>query len=86
MNKKEYCYKAILNSSYILYIGYTFGGYSVFVTDEKHSTNYSVYGPYRNIGTASNRLLKSAASYKTNNISYYYMNKDLFHKYGAFQF
>ena len=84
MRKKEYCYKAVLNPGYILYIGYVFGGYSVFVTDENHTKNYSVYGPYRNMGTAANRLLKSASSYKTNNVSYFYTTKEIFHRHGAF--
>ena len=84
MKKKEYCYKAVLNPGYILYIGYVFGGYSVFVRDENRNISYRVYGPYRNLGTAANRLLKSASSYKSNPISYYYATKELLHKNGAF--
>ncbi len=84
MRQKEYCYKAVLNPGYILYIGYVFGGYTVFVTDENRTKNYSVYGPYKNLGTASARLLKSANSYKTNTACYYYMTKELLHKRGAF--
>lgn len=84
MRKKEYCYKAVLHPGYILYIGYVFGGYSVFVTNKNHDTNYSVYGPYRNLETAANRLLFSASTYKSNPVSYYYTTKELLHKYGAF--
>lgn len=84
MKRKEYCYKAVLNDSYILYIGYVFGKYHVFVTNKDHTTNYSVYGGYKNIGTAENRLLKSANSYKSNPTSYYYASKELIHKRGAF--
>lgn len=84
MKRKEYCYKAILNDSYILYIGYVFGKYHVFVTNKDHTTNYNVYGGYKNIGTAENRLLKSANSYKSNPTKYYYASKTLFLKNGAF--
>lgn len=84
MKQKEYCYKAELNPAYILYIGYVFGKYAVFVTDHFHTHNYSVYGPYKNIGTAENRLLKSANSYKSNPAKYYYMSKELLHEIGPF--
>lgn len=84
MKRKEYCYKAVLNKEYILYIGYVFGKYHVFVTNVDHTHNYSVYGGYKNIGTAENRLIKSANSYKSNQISYFYANKELIHKNGAF--
>jgi len=82
--KKEYCYKAVLNDSYILYIGYVFGGYHVFVTDKAHSCNYSVYGGYKRLGDASNRLLQSANSYHSNAVEYYYKSKELILKDGAF--
>lgn len=81
---KEYCYKAVLNEGYILYIGHVFGGYKVFVTDINHTYNYSIYGAYKNLGTACNRLLKSANSYKTNDVNYFYMTKELLDKLGAF--
>ena len=56
--KKEYCYKAILSPEYILYLGCPFSGlWHVFVTNENHTIKYSVYGGYKNIGTASNRLI-----------------------------
>ena len=82
--KKEYCYKAVLHDGYILYIGYVFGKYHVFVTDKKHSYNYSVYGGYDKLGTAENRLLQSANSYHSNPVKYYYQTKELLHKNGAF--
>ena len=82
--RKEYCYKAVLNDSYILYIGYAFGKYHVFCTDKDRTFNYSVYGGYKNIGTAENHLLRSANSYKSNEVSYFYMSKDLLHKIGPF--
>ena len=82
--RKEYCYKAVLNDSYILYIGYAFGKYHVFCTDKDRTFNYSVYGGYKNIGTAENYLLRSANSYKSNEVSYFYMSKDLLHKIGPF--
>ena len=85
MKAKEYCYKAVLNPRYILYIGNVFGAYHVFVTDEKHTLNYSVYGGYRTIGAAENRLLKSAASYKSNEIKYSYTTRKNLLKYGAFE-
>lgn len=82
--KKEYCYKAILNTEYILYIGYTGNLYHVFVTNESHTINYSIYGGYKNIGTASNRLLESARGYKANKVSFFYATKELILKNGAF--
>lgn len=82
--RKEYCVRADLNPCYIMYIGYVFGRYNVFVTDAQHKHNYSVYGPYQNIGTAENRLLSSANSYKSNSISYWYMSRDILQKTGAF--
>ena len=68
MRNREYCYKAILNPEYILYLVCTGNLFHVFVTNEKHTVNYSVYGGYKNIGTAENRLLKSAKSYKSNDV------------------
>lgn len=76
MDNKKYCVYAKLNPEYILYIGYVFGGYGVFVTNENHTTNYLVYGHYRKIGLAENRLLKSAKSYLSNPVEYKYMTKD----------
>lgn len=84
MKRKEYCYKAVLNKEYILYIGYAFGKYHLFVTNADHTRNYSVYGGYKNIGTVEKRLLKSANSYKSNPVSYYYASKEFLNKYGAF--
>lgn len=86
MRRKEYCYKAELNDGYILYIGYVFNKYHVFATDTKHSYNYSIYGGYKNIGVAANRLLQSANSYKSNEVKYWYMTKEKLEKYGAFAF
>lgn len=82
--KHEYCYKAILNSEYILYLGFVFGKWHVFVTNENHTINYSVYGGYTHIGNASNRLIASAKSYHSNPVNYYYMSKALILKNGAF--
>ena len=82
--KKLYCVRAKLNDNYILYIGYVFGHYEVFVTDKNHTYNYSVYGGYKNLGTAENRLLKSANSYKSNPITRFELSKELFHAHGAF--
>lgn len=84
MKKLSYCYKAVLNPQYILYLGYVFGTWHVFVTNEDHTTNYSVYGGYKNIGIAHNRLIASAKTYYTNPISYYYASKELILKNGAF--
>lgn len=84
MKEKEYCYKIVLNPEYILYIGKPFGLYHVFCTNEKHTFNYSAYGGYKNIGTASNKLLAIANSYKTNDVSYYYATKQFLDKNGAF--
>lgn len=81
---KEYCYKAELNPGYILYIGCPFGLFHVFCTDEKRSFNYSVYGGYKNIGTAANRLLESANSYKSNPVKLHFASKELILKNGAF--
>ena len=82
--RKEYCYKAILNKEYILYLGCTGNLYHVFVTNENRTINYSVYGGYKNIGTAANRLLKSANIYKSNEVSFFYASKELILKNGAF--
>lgn len=84
MRAKEYAIKAELNQEYILYIGYVFGGYSVFVTNSDHTKNYMVYGAYKNIGTAANRLKKSAESYKSNAVKMWYTSKDILQKCGAF--
>jgi hypothetical protein len=84
MKNKEYCCKAALNPAYILYIGCVFGAYSVFVTDEHRRHNYRVYGPYRHIGTAANRLLRSANSYHSNPVALHYMTKEQLHENGAF--
>lgn len=85
MKRKEYCYKAILNPKYILYIGCPFGLlYHVFVTDENHTFNYSVYGGYKNIGTAARKLIESAKSYKNNEVKMFYASKELILKNGAF--
>ena len=82
--EKEYCFKAVLNPGYILYIGCPAGLYHVFVTDQQHTYNYSVYGGYKNIGTAAARLLKSAKSYFSNPVKYYYTTKQILAKRGAF--
>lgn len=82
--KKEYCYKAILNPEYIMYIGCTGNLFHVFVTNEKHTTNYSVYGGYKNIGTAARKLIESAKSYKNNEVEMFYASKELILKNGAF--
>ena len=74
---------AKLNPSYILYIANLFGGYYIMVTDEKRENTYCIYGPYKNIGTAANRLIKSANSYKSNKISMYYANKAYLDEFGA---
>lgn len=76
MRRREYCYKAVLNPGYILYISRNNTGFSVRVTDEKRAHDYTVYGSYKNIGTAENRLLTSANSYKSNQVSFYYAGKD----------
>ena len=78
---KEYCVKAELNPSYTMFILGAFGGYSVLVKSGEHV--YSVYGPYRNLGTAANRLKRSADSYKTNPVSYYWCNRETLLKTGA---
>lgn len=82
--EKEYCYKAVINDSYILYIGNAFGLYHVFCTNKDRSVNYSVYGGYKRIGDAALRLLRSAQSYKSNPVSYFYMSKSLLDRNGAF--
>lgn len=38
-------------------------------------TDYSVYGPYKYIGAAEKRLLKSAHTYMSNPVKYLYMSK-----------
>lgn len=99
--EREYCYKAVLNESYVLFLGRPFGSlWHVFVAnrnlkekdledfeniinDPDYHT-YSVYGGYKNIGTASNRLLESAMTYKSNPVKYYYTTKENIIKYGAF--
>lgn len=83
--KREYCYKAVLNNGYILYIVHV-AQYYVYCTNKDRTHNFCVYGGYKNLGTASNRLLQSARSYKTNDVSYYYAPKELFDKNGAFGF
>ena len=79
--EKEYCVKAELNANYILFIGYIFGKYHVFVKSGEHT--YSVYGGYKNIGTASARLKKSAQAYHSNHVSFWYTSKSILEKTGA---
>lgn len=85
MRKKEYCYKAKLNPEYILYIGYVFGKYHVFATNENHTYNYSVYGGYEKLGTAENKLLNSVYTYKGGDVELYFASKDMLLKHGAFE-
>lgn len=72
---KDYCYMAELNPSYILYIKYSFGLYYVCVMNAERTTDYSVYGGYKTLQGAENRLKKSAASYLINKIKYSYGSK-----------
>lgn len=81
--KKEYLYKIICpDFNKIYYIGYVFGGWHVFCTDAEHSFNYSVYGGYKNIGIASNRLYKISKNVTTE--EFYYKSKEKIIKDGAF--
>ncbi len=82
MQKKEYCYKIITKTEKIFYIGCPFGLYHVFVTNKNHTENYSLYGGYKNLGTASNKMLNTID--KNDIISYYYATKELILKNGAF--
>lgn len=83
MKRKEYCYKVILSPEKIFYIGCPFGRlYHVFATDENHTFNYSVYGGYKNIGTASNKLIEMAKN--ENNVKMFYASKELILKNDAF--
>lgn len=95
MKRKEYCYKAVLNDSYVLFLGRPFGDlWHVFVANKNIKSleevenpdfsTYSVYGGYKNIGTAERRLLESAKSYKSNPVSYHYSTKEMVIKHGAF--
>ena len=70
MKRSVRYYKAELNPEYILYIKYSFGLYYVCVMNEAGTTDYSVYGGYKTLGAAENRLLKSAMSYHSNPIKY----------------
>lgn len=84
--KKEYCYKIVFSPEEIFYIGSPFGLlYHVFATDENHTFNYSIYGGYRNIGTASNKLIEMAKNKKNNNVKMFYASKELVLKNGAFE-
>ena len=67
---KEYYCKAELNPEYILYIKYSFGLYYVCVMNSAGTTDYSVYGGYKTLGAAENRLMKSALSYHSNPVKY----------------
>lgn len=83
MREKEYCVKAKLNKNYILYIANIFGKYHVMVTDEKQTHCYSVFGGYKNIGTAANKIKQSSSKYHCNNIELHYTTKTILAKYGA---
>lgn len=83
--KKTYCAYCRMNENYIMYIGYVFGSYAVFVTNDKQDTNYLVFGHYKNLGTAENRLLKSANSYKSNPKHYFYTTKEIIQKIGVLE-
>lgn len=63
-------YMAELNPEYILYIKYSFGLYYVCVMNAEGTTDYSVYGGYKTLGAAENRLLKSASTYHSNPVKY----------------
>lgn len=74
--KREYIYRAELNPRYILEVKRNIlDRYIVTVRDSTTGKTYPVYGPYKHLGTASNRIRESAASYKSNPIKYYYAKK-----------
>lgn len=85
MKQKQYCVYAKLNKEYIMYVAHIFGSFKVFVTNEAHTINYCVYGGYDKLGTACNRLLKSAGSYKSNPVEYKYMTKEDLIKNGVWE-
>ena len=64
-----YC-EAYFHPEYIMYIKYENEAYSVWVRNEAGTRDYLVYGGYRALGLAENRLLFSAQSYKTNEVKY----------------
>lgn len=68
--KTGYYCEAYFHPEYIMYIRYENGAYSVWVRNEAGTRNYLVYGGYRALGLAENRLLFSAQSYKTNEVKY----------------
>jgi hypothetical protein len=65
-----YYYEARFHAEYIMYIRYENNAYSVWVRNEDGTRNYLVYGGYRAVGLAENRLLASAQSYRTNPVEY----------------
>ena len=68
--KVGYYYEAYFHAEYIMYIKYHNNAYSVWVRNEDGTRDYLVYGGYRALGLAENRLLFSAQSYKSNPVKY----------------
>ena len=74
--RREYLYRAELNPRYILEVKRTIlDHYIVTVRYSTTDRSYLLYGPYKHLGTASNRIRESAARYKTNPVKYYYAPK-----------
>ena len=74
--KTGYYCEAYFHSEYIMYILYEHDAYSVWVRNEAGTRQYLVYGGYRALGLAENRLLASAQSYKTNPVKYKMATKE----------
>jgi hypothetical protein len=61
----------------IYYIGYVFGKYGVFVTDEKHTFNYTCYNLYKTLRGASDRLRRDAGKSVENGVTLYMVESEL---------
>lgn len=80
---KLYTVRAKLHNGYTLFVANLFGGYHVMVKSGDHV--YSVYGGYRHIGTACNRLLRSAATWHNSPVEYKQMTRADLDARGAFE-
>lgn len=95
MKRKEYCYKAVISDDNVLFLGSPFSGlWHVFVAnkniksfeeaEDPDFSTYSLYGGYKNIGNAEKRLLKSAMAHSDSSVKFYYAEKEMIIKHGAF--
>lgn len=86
MKNRDHLVLVWFNKEYIEIVQKIGGLYYVCVTNESKSVFYNVYGGYKHIGYAENRLLKSAKTYNSNPMYYEYVSTEVLqaHNYNIF--